>query len=187
MLALASPMYDSNMKRETTVRWIRVLLLILLLLLLLRRRQRRSIVKERKGIDTKNPRVCSVRYRYSRYRYRCRTELTEVSGTGIDVVPNLPKCPVPVLEVYQTYRSTKVCTGTGTGTGTGTHLNTYTGSTGGIYRRQDTVAHLRLDTKTGHKLAVHAQSKSGICRGNKIEVIYTGFLYFQHFFSRYLS
>ena len=41
-------------------------------------------------------RVCSVRYRYARYRYGCRTELTEVSGTGIDVVPNLPKCPVPV-------------------------------------------------------------------------------------------
>ena len=37
--------------------------------------------------------VCSVRYRYFRYRYECRTELTEVSGTGIDVVPNSPKCP----------------------------------------------------------------------------------------------
>ena len=32
-----------------------------------------------------------------RDRYGCRTELTEVSDTGIDVVPNLPKCPVPVL------------------------------------------------------------------------------------------
>ena len=56
------------------------------------------------------PRVCSVWYRYSRYRYGCRTELTEVSGTGIEVVPNftevfgpglgdvpnLPKCPAPV-------------------------------------------------------------------------------------------
>ena len=29
-------------------------------------------------------------YRYRRYRYPCRTELTKVSGTGIDVVPNLP-------------------------------------------------------------------------------------------------
>ena len=53
--------------------------------------------------------VCSVRYRYSRYGYGYRTELNEVygtvidivpslpkSGTGIDVVPNLPKYPVPV-------------------------------------------------------------------------------------------
>ena len=50
------------------------------------------------------PRVCSVRYRYCRYRYGCHTELTEVSGTGIDVVPNLPKCPVPVL-MYRNYQS----------------------------------------------------------------------------------
>ena len=42
------------------------------------------------------PRVCRVRYLYSRYRYGCRTELTEVSGTGVDVVPNVPKYPVPV-------------------------------------------------------------------------------------------
>ena len=52
-------------------------------------------------------RVCSVRYRYSRYRYGCRTELIEVSGTGIDVVPNLPKCPVPVLMLYRPYRSVR--------------------------------------------------------------------------------
>ena len=52
-------------------------------------------------------RVCSVPYRYSRYRYGCRTELTEVSGTGIDVVPNLPKCLVPVLMSYRTYRSVR--------------------------------------------------------------------------------
>ena len=46
-----------------------------------------------------------------RYRYGCRTEVTEVpgtgidvvpevtevSGTGIDVVPKLPKCRAPVL------------------------------------------------------------------------------------------
>ena len=44
--------------------------------------------------------MCSVRYRYSRCRYGCRTEVTEVFGTGIDVVPNLPNCLVPVLEVY---------------------------------------------------------------------------------------
>ena len=54
-------------------------------------------------------RVCSVRYRYSRYRYRRRTEPTELSGTGIDVVTNLPNCPVPVSEVY---RADEVC-GTG--------------------------------------------------------------------------
>ena len=42
-------------------------------------------------------------YRYR--RYRCRTELTEVSGTGVDVVSNLPKYPVPVLMSYRTYRS----------------------------------------------------------------------------------
>ena len=51
-------------------------------------------------------RVCSVRYRYSRYRYGCRTELTEVSGTGIDV-PNLPKCQVPVLMLYRNNRSVR--------------------------------------------------------------------------------
>ena len=52
-------------------------------------------------------------YRSVRYRYWCRTELTEVSGTGIDVVPKLPKypvpvwksVPVPVLTPYRTYRS----------------------------------------------------------------------------------
>ena len=36
-------------------------------------------------------------YRSIRYRCACRTELTEVSGTGTDVVPNLMKCPVPVI------------------------------------------------------------------------------------------
>ena len=51
-------------------------------------------------------------YRYRRYRYPCHTKLTEVSGTGSDVVPNLPnevsgtgsdvvpnlpKCPVPAI------------------------------------------------------------------------------------------
>ena len=52
-------------------------------------------------------RYASVRYRYSRYRYGCHTELTEVSGTGIDVVPNLPKCPVPVLMLHRNYRSVR--------------------------------------------------------------------------------
>ena len=46
-------------------------------------------------------------YRYRRYRYPCRTELTEVSGTGIDVVPNLLKCPVTVLMLYRSYRSVR--------------------------------------------------------------------------------
>ena len=46
---------------------------------------------------SKIARMCSVRYRYSRYRYGYRTELIEVSGTGVDVVLSLPKCPEPVL------------------------------------------------------------------------------------------
>ena len=46
-------------------------------------------------------------YRRVRYRYCCRTELTEVSGTGTDVVPNLSKGVVPVLMLYQTYRSVR--------------------------------------------------------------------------------
>ena len=45
-------------------------------------------------------------YRYRRYRYPYRTELTEVYGTGIDVVPNLPSCPVPVL-MCRTCRSVR--------------------------------------------------------------------------------
>ena len=60
-------------------------------------------------------------YRYRRYRYPCRAELTEVSGTGIDVVPNIPKCPVPVLMSYQTYRVSG------------------TGNTGDMYRRYASV------------------------------------------------
>ena len=46
-------------------------------------------------------------YRYRRYRYPYRTELTQVSGTGVDVVPNLPKCQVPALVSYRTYRSVR--------------------------------------------------------------------------------
>ena len=30
----------------------------------------------------------------------CRTDFTEVSATGIDVVPNVPKYPVPVSMLY---------------------------------------------------------------------------------------
>ena len=57
-------------------------------------------------------------YLYRRYRYSRRTELTKVSGTGIDVLPNSPKCMVPVLMSYRTYRS---------------------GITGGRYRRYASV------------------------------------------------
>ena len=83
-------------------------------------------------------------YRRVRYRYWRCTELTEVSGTGtkvctgtagtgIDVVRNLPKCPVPRTELTgASGTGTTVCTGTGTGAGT--HVNTYTGSTGHKYR-----------------------------------------------------
>ena len=46
-------------------------------------------------------------YRSVRYRYWCCTELSEVSGTGIDVEPNLPKCPVQVLMSYRSYRSVR--------------------------------------------------------------------------------
>ena len=43
-----------------------------------------------------------------RYQHRCRTDTctnsgtnvhTDTGGTGIDVVPNLPKCPVPGIDV----------------------------------------------------------------------------------------
>ena len=43
-------------------------------------------------------------YRYRRYRHPYRTEVTELSGTGIDVVPKFPKCSVPVLTSYPSYR-----------------------------------------------------------------------------------
>ena len=57
------------------------------------------------SIGTKGVRY--VWYRYTVYWCGCRTELTKVSGTGIDVVPNLPKCPVPMLMSYRTYRSVR--------------------------------------------------------------------------------
>ena len=68
--------------------------------------------------------MCSVRYRYSRYRYGC-TELTEVSGTGIDVVPSLAKRPVPVLILYRNYPSVRYrywCTELTEVSGTGTDV-----------------------------------------------------------------
>ena len=51
-----------------------------------------------------------------RYRHRCRTDTgtnsgtnvrTGTGGTGIDVIPNLPMCPVPVSMSYRTYRSVR--------------------------------------------------------------------------------
>ena len=42
-------------------------------------------------------------YRYPRYRYKYHTEVTEVSGTGIDVRPKLQKCRTPIIPA--------VCTG----------------------------------------------------------------------------
>ena len=58
-------------------------------------------------------------YRSVRYRYWCRAELTEASGTCTDVVPNLPKCPVSVIPAEYTagiprYRRNipSVCLGT---------------------------------------------------------------------------
>ena len=56
-------------------------------------------------------------YRSIRYRYWCRIELAEISGTGINAVPIFPKCVVPVLMSYRTYRVSD------------------TGNTGGIYCR----------------------------------------------------
>ena len=44
-------------------------------------------------------------YRSVGYRYRGRTELTEVSGIGIELVQYLPKCRIQVLKLYSTYRS----------------------------------------------------------------------------------
>ena len=84
-------------------------------------------------------------HRSVRYRYRCRTDtgtnsgtdvrtgtggstginvitIAEVSGTGIDALPNLPKCPVPRTELSEVSGTgMKVCTGTG---GTGIHIVT---------------------------------------------------------------
>ena len=53
-------------------------------------------------------RVYSVRYIGSRDIFGGITELTEVSGTGIEVVPNLPKCWVPVSSPYRTLPESSV-------------------------------------------------------------------------------
>ena len=44
-------------------------------------------------------------YRDVRYRYWCHTILTELSGTGNDVVPKLPTFTVPILMSYRSYQS----------------------------------------------------------------------------------
>ena len=51
-------------------------------------------------------------YRSVRCRYRCCTDTgtgtdvyTGTGGIGVDFVPNLSKCPVPVMMLYRTYRS----------------------------------------------------------------------------------
>ena len=71
--------------------------------------------------------------RRARYRVLFFSELTEVSSTGIDVVPHLPKCPVPVL-MYRTYRSVRYqywgCTELTEVCGTGMKVCTGTGGTG---------------------------------------------------------
>ena len=69
--------------------------------------------------------------------YFCRrTELAEVSGTDIEAEPNFPKCSIPVLMLYRTYRSVRYryrcCTEFTKVFGTG--MEVYTG-TGGIFCR----------------------------------------------------
>ena len=55
-------------------------------------------------------------FRSVRYWYRCCTDPgtksgtdvhTGSGGTDIDIVPNLPKCPVPVLMSYRNYQSVR--------------------------------------------------------------------------------
>ena len=78
-------------------------------------------------------------YRSIRYRHWCCTELTKVSGTcrrvctgtggtGIHVVTNLPKCLVPVLMSYRTYRIVRYRYGSRTETA----VVSSTGNTGGM-------------------------------------------------------
>ena len=43
-------------------------------------------------------------FRSVRYRYGCRAEPSEASGTGIDAMPNSPKLLEPVLLPCRTYR-----------------------------------------------------------------------------------
>ena len=64
----------------------------------------------------------------------CVRSGTGIFGTGMDVVPNLPKCPVPVLTSYRTYRSVRHrywwCTELTEVSGTGTKVCPVTAGTG---------------------------------------------------------
>ena len=59
---------------------------------------------------------------------------TGILGSGMDVVPNLPKCPVPVLTSYRTYRSVRYrywrCVELADVSDTGTKICTVTAGTG---------------------------------------------------------
>ena len=72
-------------------------------------------------------------YYYSIYQgcVRCGTGFL---GTGMDVVPNLPSCPVPVLTSYRTYRNVRYrywrCTELTAVSGTGTKVCAGTAGTG---------------------------------------------------------
>ena len=44
---------------------------------------------------------------YAPYRYEHRTERTELLGTGMYIVPNVPNFSVPVWRSYRTYRTSR--------------------------------------------------------------------------------
>ena len=50
-------------------------------------------------------RVCSFGCTDTPGIFGGRTEFTDLSGAGIEIVPNLPECRVPVLKSYRTYGS----------------------------------------------------------------------------------
>ena len=54
-----------------------------------------------KGNLVISTRVCSVGYIGTWGIFGGRTALTELSGTGIEVIPNLPYCRVPVSSSYR--------------------------------------------------------------------------------------
>ena len=70
----------------------------------------------------------------SRKMSRCVRYGTGILSTGMDVVPNLPKCPVPVLTSYRTYQSIRYrcwrCTEVTEVSGTGSKVYTGTARTG---------------------------------------------------------
>ena len=57
----------------------------------------------RRAIYETCSRVCFGRVSSARGIFGGRTEVTEMSGTGTEVVPNLPNCRVPVLKSYRNY------------------------------------------------------------------------------------